>query len=189
MGQPTINRREIYWVCVLALFTAALANALRAGVAGALKAALLDPIDAQHSGEMIGTVLGGLLLDNGAWDRAGDLLQEEDFYRHEHKLIFGAIGGLIGHSKPADVVTVFEQLQTMGKADEVGGMRYLNALAQSVPSAANMRRYAEIVRERAVLRKLVTVGDEIAANALICYKCGSATEEPKVSIWACSKES
>src|SRR5574343_1221065 len=109
-----------------------------------------------HSIEAEQSVLGGLLLDNSAWDRASDLLTDSDFYRHEHQLIFLAIQQLVGASKPADVITVFEQLQMQGKGAEVGGLAYLNALAQSVPSAANMRRYAEIVRERAVLRKLVT---------------------------------
>jgi len=118
-----------------------------------------------HSIEAEQSVLGGLLIDNGAWDRAGDLLGESDFYRYEHKLIYGAIGRLVQASKPADVITVFEQLQTQGKADEIGGLAYLNALAQSVPSAANLRRYAEIVRERAILRKLVSASDEIATNA------------------------
>ncbi len=111
------------------------------------------------------SVLGGLLLDNGAWDRAADAVTEADFYRFEHKLIFGAIGALIGASKPADVITVYEHLQMSGKADDSGGLQYLNALAQSVPSAANMRRYAEIVRERAILRKLIAASDEIATNA------------------------
>ena len=143
-----------------------------------------------HSVEAEQSVLGGLLLDNGAWDRAGDLLQEEDFYRHEHKLIFGAIGGLIGHSKPADVVTVFEQLQTMGKADEVGGMRYLNALAQSVPSAANMRRYAEIVRERAVLRKLIAASDNIATQAFnpMGKQVSQILDEAETSIFKIGEE-
>jgi replicative DNA helicase len=118
-----------------------------------------------HSIEGEQSVLGGLLLDNSAWDRAGDLLSESDFYRHEHQLIFKAIGQLVGASKPADVITVYEQLQTHGHAEEVGGLAYLNALAQSVPSAANMRRYAEIVRERAILRKLVGASDEIATAA------------------------
>ncbi|HYR24768.1 MAG TPA: replicative DNA helicase [Aquabacterium sp.] len=118
-----------------------------------------------HSIEAEQSVLGGLLLDNSAWDRAADLLNDGDFYRHEHQLIFLAIQQLVAASKPADVITVFEQLQMQGKANEIGGLAYLNALAQSVPSAANMRRYAEIVRERAVLRKLVTASDEIATNA------------------------
>jgi replicative DNA helicase len=118
-----------------------------------------------HSAEAEQSVLGGLLLDNGAWDRIGDLLGEDDFYRYEHRLIYAAMAGLINATKPADVITVFEQLQRLGKADDCGGLVYLNALAQSVPSAANIRRYAEIVRERSVLRKLVAASDEIATSA------------------------
>jgi replicative DNA helicase len=118
-----------------------------------------------HSVEAEQSVLGGLLLDNMAWDRAGDLLTDSDFYRYEHRLIYAAIGALISGSKPADVITVFEQLQGLGKAQDCGGLAYLNALAQSVPSAANMRRYAEIVRERSILRKLIAASDEIATNA------------------------
>jgi replicative DNA helicase len=118
-----------------------------------------------HSIEAESSVLGGLLLDNGAWDRVGDLLVDNDFYRHEHKLIYAAIGALINASKPADVITVNEQLQNQGKAEEMGGLGYLNSLAQYVPSASNIRRYAEIVRERSILRKLVSASDEIATNA------------------------
>ena len=118
-----------------------------------------------NSIEAESSVLGGLLLDNGAWDRVGDLLIDSDFYRHEHKLIYAAIGGLVNANKPADVITVYEQLQGIGKAVEVGGLVYLNALAQYVPSAGNIRRYAEIVRERSILRKLVSASDEIATNA------------------------
>ncbi len=118
-----------------------------------------------HSVEAEQSVLGGLLIDNLAWDRAGDLLTDSDFYRHEHRLIYGAIGALVSGSKPADVITVFEQLQSLGKAADCGGLAYLNALAQSVPSAANMRRYAEIVRERSILRKLIAASDDIATSA------------------------
>ncbi|MEO6624714.1 MAG: replicative DNA helicase [Burkholderiaceae bacterium] len=118
-----------------------------------------------HSIEAESSVLGGLLLDNGAWDRVSDLLSDADFYRYEHRLVFGAAGSLINASRPADVITVFEQLQSQGKADEVGGLSYLNSLAQYVPSAGNIRRYAEIVRERSILRKLVSASDEIATNA------------------------
>ncbi len=118
-----------------------------------------------HSIEAESSVLGGLLLDNAAWDRVGDVLTEGHFYRYEHRLIFAAIGALTNASKPADVITVYEQLQNQGHADEVGGLSYLNALAQYVPSASNIRRYAEIVRERSILRKLVTASDEIATAA------------------------
>lgn len=118
-----------------------------------------------HSAEAEQSVLGGLLLDNSAWDRITDVLGDDDFYRHDHRLIWQHISRLIALSRPADVVTVNESLSSAGKADEVGGLAYLNALAHNTPSAANIRRYAEIVRERAMLRKLVSVADEIAAAA------------------------
>lgn len=118
-----------------------------------------------HSIEAEQSVLGGLLLDNAAWDRIADFINEHDFYRYDHRLIFHNIGKLISQAKPADVITVYEQLQASGKAEEVGGLAYLNALAQNTPSAANIRRYAEIVRDRGVLRQLVTIADEISAGA------------------------
>jgi len=118
-----------------------------------------------HSIEAESSVLGGLLLDNAAWDRVADLVKDNDYYRHEHQLVYAAIASLVNANKPADVITVFEHLQAQGKADAVGGLAYLNSLAQYVPSAANIRRYAEIVRERAILRKLITVSDEIATQA------------------------
>jgi replicative DNA helicase len=118
-----------------------------------------------HSVEAEQSVLGGLLIDNLAWDRAADLLTDSDFYRFEHRQIYATISALVGGGKPADVVTVFEHLQSIGQAETCGGLAYLNSLAQSVPSAANLRRYAEIVRERAVLRKLIGVSDEIATAA------------------------
>jgi len=118
-----------------------------------------------HSIEGESSVLGGLLLDNTAWDRVGDVLVDGDFYRYEHKLIYGAIGMLVNANKPADVITVFEYLQSQGKAEEIGGLAYLNSLAQYVPSASNIRRYAEIVRDRSILRKLVSASDEIATSA------------------------
>ena len=118
-----------------------------------------------HSVEAEQSVLGGLLLDNGAWDRAANLITEADFYRAEHRLIYGASLALITACKPADVITVYEHLQSRGKGDECGGIAYLNALAQSVPSAANIRRYAEIVRERSILRKVIAASDEMATAA------------------------
>jgi len=119
-----------------------------------------------HSQEAESSVLGGLLLDNNSWDKVADLLVEADFYRYEHRLVFASISSLVNVSRPADVITVFEQMQSQGKADEIGGLGYLNSLAQYVPSSANIRRYAEIVRERSILRKLVSVSDEIATSAL-----------------------
>jgi len=118
-----------------------------------------------HSIEAEQSVLGGLLLDNAAWDRIADFVQEGDFYRYDHRIIFQHIVRLINNSRPADVITVYESLVAVAKGDEVGGLSYLNALAQNTPSAANIRRYAEIVRDRGVLRKLITVADEISGDA------------------------
>ena len=111
------------------------------------------------------SILGGLLLDNQAWDHVADLLTESDFYRHEHRLIYAAIGDLIASDRPADVVTVFGHLQNTGQAAEMGGIAYLNDLAQYVLSASNIRRYAEMVRERCILRRLISASDEIATRA------------------------
>ncbi len=118
-----------------------------------------------HSIEAEQSVLGGLLLDNAAWDRIADFVREDDFYRYDHRIIFQHIVKLINATRPADVITVFEALSSSGKAEDVGGLTYLNALAQNTPSAANIRRYAEIVRDRGVLRKLITVSDEISGQA------------------------
>ena len=118
-----------------------------------------------HSIEAEQSVLGGLLLDNQAFDKIADLVGEDDFYRDEHKRIYRQIRKLLEQSKPVDVVTVAESLDLAGEGSETGGLAYLGELAANTPSAANIRRYAEIVRERAILRQLVTAGDEIAGSA------------------------
>lgn len=118
-----------------------------------------------HSVEAEQSVLGGLLLENEALDKIADILSGNDFYRHDHRLIFQHISKLIEHSKPADIVTVAESLESTAELSGVGGLAYLGALAQNTPTAANIRRYAEIVRERAVMRKLVEVGSGIAESA------------------------
>ena len=118
-----------------------------------------------HSVEAEQSVIGGLLLENDALDKVADLLSAEDFYRHDHRLIYEHISRLIEHSKPADIVTVAESLESTAQLSGVGGIAYLGALAQNTPSAANIRRYAEIVRERAVMRKLVEIGTGIADSA------------------------
>jgi len=118
-----------------------------------------------HSVEAEQSVLGGILLDSTAWDKITDILQESDFYRYEHRLIFHHIWQLTDHAKPVDVLTVAESLESNAELDKAGGLPYLGSLAQNVPSAANIRRYAEIVRERAIMRKLAEVGSEIATNA------------------------
>lgn len=119
-----------------------------------------------HSVEAEQSVLGGLLLDNSAFDRIGDVFSESDFYRDDHRRIFHHIVRLIQAGKPADVVTVDESIKGSEDRERTGGLAYLGALTQSTPSAHNIRRYAEIVRERAVMRKLVEVGTGIADTAL-----------------------
>ena len=118
-----------------------------------------------HSIEAEQSVLGGLLLDNGAADRVADILGADDFYSDAHRLLYKTTVGLIADNKPADVVTLAEALQSLTKLDYVGGMAYLGALVENVPTAANIRRYAEIVRERAILRRLAAAGGEIADSA------------------------
>jgi replicative DNA helicase len=133
-----------------------------------------QPVDSQvaalklppHSIEAEQSLIGGLLIDNAAWDRIGDVVRETDFYRDDHRRIFRHIGKLIQQGRPADVVTVYESIEASNEVDQTGGLGYLGEIANATPSAANIRRYAEIVRERAILRQLVTVGDEIAGNAL-----------------------
>jgi len=117
----------------------------------------------QHSLEAESSVLGALLHDGDAWDHVGDLLVEEDFYQSEHRVIFSALGVMRMSGKPVDTITVFEHLEKNGNADAAGGLVYLGELSLFAPGAANARRYAEIVRERSILRKLARVGAEISA--------------------------
>ncbi len=135
------------------------------------KAPLSDAALAQlrvppHSIEAEQSILGGLMLDNQAWDRVGDMVADTDFYRDEHRRIFRQVRKLLEQGKPADVVTVAESLDAAGEGEQTGGLAYLGELAANTPSAANIKRYAEIVRERSVLRKLVATADEIASDAL-----------------------
>jgi replicative DNA helicase len=119
-----------------------------------------------HSIEAEQSVIGGLMLDNTAFERVADLIGENDFYRYDHRLIWQQCAKLIEKTQPADVLTVLEALKSVGKAEDAGGLQYLNQLAHEVPSAANIRRYAEIVRDKSVLRRLISTSDEIAGQAL-----------------------
>lgn len=118
-----------------------------------------------HSLEAEQSVIGGLMLDNKAWERVGDKLVAEDFYRRDHRLIFDAIGELAERNQPCDAVTVSEFLDRKGQIEEAGGLAYLGQLAMDTPSAANTVAYADIVRERSMLRELIRVGGEIAGSA------------------------
>jgi replicative DNA helicase len=118
-----------------------------------------------HSIEAEQSVLGGLMLANDAWDVITERIGENDFYRQDHRVIFRAIHYLIGRDNPCDAITISEYLNDIGELERVGGLAYLSQLVQSTPSAANIRAYADIVRERSVLRQLIAVGTEIADNA------------------------
>ena len=118
-----------------------------------------------HSVEAEQAVLGGLLLDNSTWDTVADRLRAEDFYRRDHQVIFEAIAELSARSEPSDAVTLAEYLSAKGQADESGGLGYLAGLARDTPTAANIRAYADIVRERSLLRQLIRVSGEVAASA------------------------
>ncbi len=128
-----------------------------------------------HSIEAEQSVLGGLLLDNGAWERVGDRVGEEDFYRHDHRLIFGAIRALLEGDRPCDVLTLAEALESREEMGEVGGMAYLAELVGNTPSVANITAYADIVRERSVLRQLIAVANRIADDAF--SRQGAKSEE------------
>jgi replicative DNA helicase len=119
-----------------------------------------------HSVEAEQSLLGALLLDNQAFDRVADVVSGEDFYRDDHRRIWRHVARLIEANKPADVVTVSESIDASEDKDKTGGPAYLGALAQNTPSALNIRRYAELVRERAVQRRLAQVATEIAETAL-----------------------
>ena len=118
-----------------------------------------------HSVEAEQALLGGLMLDRRAWDQIADVVTFDDFYRSDHKLIFSAIGALVERDRPADAVTVGEQLESIGELESAGGLSYLGRLVQDTPSAANIRAYASIVREQAMRRQLIEVGGDIAASA------------------------
>ncbi|HET7812367.1 MAG TPA: replicative DNA helicase [Steroidobacteraceae bacterium] len=117
-----------------------------------------------HSIEAEQAVLGGLMLDRAAWDNVGDVVTADDFFRPDHKLIFESIAALASEAQPCDPVTVSEHMQRLGKLQEAGGLAYLGTLTRDTPGAANARAYAEIVKERALLRSLVTAGGEIAGS-------------------------
>jgi replicative DNA helicase len=119
-----------------------------------------------HSVEAEQSLLGGLLLDNQAFDKIADLVSAEDFYRDDHRRLFRHLSRLIEQGKPADVVTVAEAVEASEDKDRTGGPAYLGSLAQNTPSALNIRRYAELVRERSVQRRLAQVATEIAESAL-----------------------
>lgn len=117
-----------------------------------------------HSLQSEQALLGALLMDNSVYEHVDGLIEERDFYRYEHRLIFSTISELITTGRESDVVTTFERMVSKGLAKEAGGMPYLNSLAQFVHSPASVRRYAEIVRDNAVMRKLLAASNEISSS-------------------------
>ena len=128
-----------------------------------------------HSLEAEQSVLGGLMLDNNAWDRVAEKVVKNDFYLRQHKEIFAAMAALMVVNHPIDLITVSEALEKEKKLEEIGGFAYLGEIAKNTPSAANIVAYAEIVRERAVVRELIGTANEIADT---CYNPeGRSSEE------------
>ncbi|MBS0587049.1 replicative DNA helicase [Nitrosomonas sp.] len=126
----------------------------------------LDPYKTPpHSIESEQSVLGGLMLDNHAWEKVADIITDSDFYRHDHRLIYHHICKLIEQNKPADVITVAESMENSAELQTVGGLAYIGTIVQNTPSAANIKRYAEIVRERAIMRNLAQIGVQITDSA------------------------
>ncbi|MCW8941873.1 MAG: replicative DNA helicase [Gammaproteobacteria bacterium] len=117
-----------------------------------------------HSVEAEQAVIGGLLLDNRAWEQIADKLVEEDFYRNDHRLLFSAIRELESRNEPFDAVTLSQRLANNGHLDQAGGLLYLGRLAKDTPSASNIVAYANIVREKSVLRQLIAVGTDISGS-------------------------
>lgn len=119
-----------------------------------------------YSMEAESSLLGSVLLEASVWDTVSEKVATDHFYRYEHRVIFEALTSLAALGKPLDVISVFEHLQRQGKADEAGGLPYLNDLAQFVPNAASVARYCEIVRERAILRKMMAAGSNLSSTAM-----------------------
>ena len=123
------------------------------------------PRQPPHSEDAEQSLLGGIMLEERAWDQVADIVNGKDFYRPDHRLIFGAMGDLVERNQPVDAITVRDHLQRKGKLEDAGGRAYLARLVGNTPGAANIRRYASIVREHSMLRQLIEVGGDIAASA------------------------
>jgi replicative DNA helicase len=128
-----------------------------------------------HSIESEQAVLGGIFLDNEAWLKIGDKIQENDFYRRDHQIIFNAVSNLENQGKPFDIVTVAEWLESHQQLDQAGGLAYLAALAENTPSASNIATYADIVRKRSILRQLARITTDI--NEMVFNPQGRTSEE------------
>ncbi|HHM06383.1 MAG TPA: replicative DNA helicase [Gammaproteobacteria bacterium] len=114
-----------------------------------------------HSLDAERALLGGLMLDNTTWDQVADMVTEDDFYHRNHRLLFGAISRLADQGTPFDAVTLSEHLESLGELERIGGLAYLGDLVQNTPTAANIKAYAQIVRDHSVSRQLIHVGTQV----------------------------
>ncbi|MDO6512974.1 MULTISPECIES: replicative DNA helicase [unclassified Neptuniibacter] len=128
-----------------------------------------------HSMEAEQSVLGGLMLDNNAWDTVSEVVLEDNFYRQEHRQIYRTMQKLVNDGNPIDVVTLSEELDRTAELESAGGLDYLIELAKNTPSASNIRAYSEIVRDRALLRQMISAANEIADQAF--HPEGRSSEE------------
>jgi replicative DNA helicase len=135
-----------------------------------------------HNIEAEQSVIGGLLLDNNAIDRIVGILSESDFYRHDHQVIFSHIEKMIARNQPADIVTVAESMEAAGVLERVGGISYIGAMAQNTPGSANIKRYAEIVRDKAVARSLISIAAEIQEDLYSTADIQSSLDRAQSSI-------
>jgi len=115
-----------------------------------------------HSIEAERSVLGGLMLDDNAWDNISGSLASGDFYRSDHRIIYRVMADLVERNNPLDIITISEALEGIGELENVGGLAYISDLASSTPTASNIHAYAQIVRERSTVRSLISVAHEIA---------------------------
>ncbi len=120
-------------------------------------------------------MLGGLMLDDNAWDTISGIVAAEDFYRGDHRVIYRCMGELVEQNKPLDIITISEALDSVNELENVGGLAYLSELANSTPTASNVRAYADIVQERATIRKLIAAAHEIADSGFNPQGRDSAT--------------
>lgn len=142
-----------------------------------------------HSTEAEQSVLGALLTDNAPWAKIQSIVELDDFFRHEHRLIFGAIATTMAAGQPADPLTVYEQLQATGHGQDVGGLKYLTELSLSVAGTANVARYAQIVRERAILRRIVATADSLATRAFRHDEAAGLLDAAKVELAKIAEQS
>jgi replicative DNA helicase len=142
-----------------------------------------------HNLEAEQSVIGGLLLDNNAIDRIVGILSESDFYRHDHQVIFSHIEKMIARNQPADIVTVAESMEAAGVLERVGGISYIGAMAQNTPGSANIKRYAEIVRDKAVARNLISIAAEIQEDLYSTADIQSSLDRAQSAIMGITERS